>query len=66
MLGEQMEVAIRLHVKQGPLYVQVEHCGNICLTSGVNINGLVHRFKVKWPQKENNLELRVFQIQLAF
>ena len=24
MLGEQMEVAIRLHVKQGPLYVQVE------------------------------------------
>ena len=25
MLGEQMEVAIRLHVKQGPLYVQVEY-----------------------------------------
>jgi len=24
MLGEQMEVAIRLHVKQGPLYVQVQ------------------------------------------
>ena len=24
MLGEQMEVALRLHVKQGPLYVQVE------------------------------------------
>ena len=24
MLGEQMEVAIRLHVRQGPLYVQVE------------------------------------------
>ena len=39
---------------------------NICLASGVNINGLVHRFKVKWPQKENNLELRVFQIQLDF
>jgi len=24
MLGEQMEVALRLHVKQGPLYVQVQ------------------------------------------